>query len=273
MNKKHLRLAVISCAFAGVLWSCNNPSGSSSNEVDDSTETVTENEISVTPINHSKDFPGAELTIASIDTEKVDDDSVKVTVKYGISNFELTEQTEDDHAHHLANSHDGQHIHFILDNKPYDALYKPEHSVVLPVNSEHYLLSFLSRSYHESIKTPEASKLVKFKITENGEIENLPTPTEASLFYSRPKGEYIGEDTKNLLLDFFLVNTNISTDGNKILAEVNGKEFTLDSWQPYEITGAPMGELTVKLTLIDNEGNAITGDNVSIERKVQLKDE
>lgn len=270
MNKKHLKLAFVTCTFATVLWSCNNPESSNNNGED---ETVSESVINVSPIDHSKDFPGAELTIASIDTEKVGDDSVKVTVNYDVNNFELTEMTEHDHANHLANSHDGQHIHFILDNKPYDALYQPTHSVVLPVNSEHYLLSFLSRSYHESIKTPEASKLIKFKITEDGAIETLPVPTEASLFYSRPKGEYTGEDTKNLLLDFFLVNTSIASDGNKILADVNGEQFTLDSWQPYEITGAPLGELTVKLTLIDNEGNAVSGDNVSIERKVTLKGE
>ena len=36
------------------------------------------------------------------------------------------------------------------------------------------------------------------------------------LFYSRPKGIYKGDDTKKLLLDFYLVNTEISSNGNKI---------------------------------------------------------
>lgn len=106
-------------------------------------------------------------------------------VKYTVSNFKLTEQTA--HDHHMANSHDGQHIHFILDNKPYAALYKPEHTVTVALNSEHYLMSFLSRSYHESIKTTEASKLVKFKVDKDGKVVQDAAVTAPSLFYSRPK--------------------------------------------------------------------------------------
>jgi len=43
------------------------------------------------------------LEIASITTEKVGSDSAKVTVRYDVRNFQLTEQTE--HDHHMANSH------------------------------------------------------------------------------------------------------------------------------------------------------------------------
>jgi len=34
-----------------------------------------------------------------------------------------------------------------------------------------------------------------------------------------------------------------------------------------------MGENTFKLTLVDKDGNAVTGDNVSVERKVTLSAE
>jgi len=191
-------------------------------------------------------------------------------VKYTVNNFKLTEQTE--HEHHMANSTEGQHIHFILDNTPYAALYKPEHSVTVPLNSEHYLMSFLSRSFHESIKTPEASKLIKFKIDANGKLTELPAVTEPSLFYSRPKGEYKGADTQSVLLDFFITNTALAADGNKVKADINGQEFTLDTWQPYEIKGMPMGENTVKLTLVDKDGKELTGNNVSVERKITLSE-
>lgn len=280
MKKKHLKLALIACAFATTLWSCNQ---GSSDESENDTEEVgigeelgaqEDSDIQLQPIGHSKAFPDAELQIESMETEKAGDDSVKLTVKYTVSNFELTEMTDDENAEHMANSAEGQHIHFILDNEPYEALYAPEHTVTLALDSEHYLLSFLSRSFHEAIKTTEASQLVKFKITEDGKIEELPEPAEESLFYSRPKGEYVGEkETKNVLLDFFLENTNLSPDGNKVIAEINGQEFTIDSWEPHEITGAPLGDLDVKLTLVDEDGNAITGDNVSIERTSQLKED
>lgn len=256
---------------------CNNSSNKGTHNAD-STSSIDTNtgqkmdSISVSPIADSKEFPGANLQIASITAEKVGTDSAKLTVKYDVKNFKLTEMTDDAHAAHMANSHDGQHIHFILDNKPYTALYKPENSVTVALNSEHYLLSFLSRSYHESIKTTDASKLIKFKVDAAGKLTQEATPKEPSLFYSRPKGEYKGEETKNLLLDFFLVNTTIAPTGNKVVADINGQKFTLDNWGPYEIKGLPMGDNKVKLTLVDKDGNAVTGDNVSIERDIKLSE-
>ncbi|TDQ76456.1 hypothetical protein [Sphingobacterium yanglingense] len=248
---------------------CNGPTKNTEGEVKDSTllkDTV--GAITVNPIAHAKDFPGATLSIASITGEKVGNDSAKVTVKYNVHNFNLTEQTA--HTHNMANSHEGQHIHFILDNTPYAALYKPEHSVTVALNSEHYLMSFLSRSFHESIKTADASRLLKFRVNANAQIEELPKVTPPSLFYSRPKGEYRGADTKNILLDFFVENTTLAADGNKIKADINGQEFMLDQWVPYEVLNLPLGENVIKLTLIDKDGNALTGDNVSVERKIKL---
>ncbi|WP_437920790.1 hypothetical protein [Sphingobacterium sp. LRF_L2] len=267
MNTLKATLAMLT--LTATLVSCNQSTNNSDGQTQDSTALADSvGAISVTPLKHSKEFPGATLKISSISSEKVGTDSAKVTVKYAVSNFELTAQTE--HEHHMANSHEGQHIHFILDNTPYAALYKPEHSVTVALNSEHYLMSFLSRSFHESIKTADAAKLVKFKVTSDGKIEELPAPTELSLFYSRPKGEYKGEDVKSLLLDFFIANGTLAADGNKVKADINGQEFTLDQWVPYEILNLPLGETTVKLWLVDKDGKAITGDNVSVERKINL---
>ena len=276
---KYYRITGITAALALMVGAigCNNSSTKGTNGADSSSSIDTNtaqkmDSITVSPIADSKEFPGADLQIASITAEKVGADSAKVTVKYTVKNFKLTEMTDDAHAAHMANSHDGQHIHFILDNKPYTALYKPENSVTVPLNSEHYLLSFLSRSYHESIKTTEASKLVKFKVDAMGKLTTDAAPKEPSLFYSRPKGEYKGEETKNLLLDFYLVNTNLAPDGKKVIADINGQTFTLDKWGPYEIKGLPLGNNKVKLTLVDKDGNAVTGDNVSVERDIKLSE-
>jgi len=258
LNKKimkYYRIIGITAAVALLVGAigCNNSSTKSTGGADSSSSMDTNtaqkmDSITVSPIADSKEFPGADLQIASITAEKVGTDSAKVTVKYAIK------------------------IHFILDNKPYTALYKPENSVTVPLNSEHYLLSFLSRSYHESIKTTEASKLVKFKIDATGKLTTDATPKESSLFYSRPKGEYKGDETKNLLLDFYVINTKLAPDGNKVIADINGQTFTLDKWGPYEIKGLPMGNNKVKLTLVDKDGNAVTGDNVSVERDIKLSE-
>jgi hypothetical protein len=260
-----LSLALLTAAS---LSSCNQSTKTSENA--DTIEAGTQS-IQVNPVAHSKQFPGAELQIASITAEKTGTDSALLTVKYTVNNFTLTEHTEDSNAVHMANSAEGQHIHFILDNTPYTALYKPENSVMVKLGSEHSLMSFLSRSYHESIKEPNAFVLKYFRIDDDGKVVELENPTEPAIFYSRPKGEYSGKDTENILLDFYLANTKLD-DGHKVEAKINDSTFVLDAWSPYEIQNAPKGELKVQLTLLDKDGNAMNGENQSITRTVTLKE-
>ena len=92
------------------------------------------------------------------------------------------------------------------------------------------------------------------------------------MFYSRPKGEYVGKDTEKIMLDFYLVNTDLSTTGNKVRATINGTEFMLDRWLPYIIEGLPMGEVTIKLELLDNNGAVLPGPYNTVERKITLKE-
>ena len=190
------------------------------------------------------------------------------TLKYEVKNFELKAQTPDAQGKGLANSGDGQHIHLIVNNQPYIALYNPEHALELE-EGHHTVLSFLSRSYHESVKNPEAYVLKNFTVgNPSGEPHNLDEP---HLFYSRPKGTYSGDDTKELLLDFFLVNTTLSPDGNRVRATINGQEFMLDEWAPYAIEGLPMGDVTVKLELLDASGTLIKCPYNPVERTVKLE--
>jgi hypothetical protein len=64
----------------------------------------------------------------------------------------------------------------------------------------------------------------------------------------------VGEDTNKLLLDFYLINTEISSEGNKVKATIQDNEFIIDEWVPYYIEGLPKGEITIKLELIDSNG-------------------
>jgi hypothetical protein len=91
------------------------------------------------------------------------------------------------------------------------------------------------------------------------------------MFYSRPKGTYTGEDAKKVLLDFYLLNTELSEEGNKVRATINGEEFMLDKWQPYFIEGHEMGEMTIKLEMLDAKGELIPSPFNPVERTVTLK--
>ena len=93
------------------------------------------------------------------------------------------------------------------------------------------------------------------------------------MFYSRPKGEYKGSDTKRVILDFYLANTDLSPEGNKVRATINGEQFLIDKWAPYFMEGLPLGENSIKLELVDNLGNVIEGPFNTVERKITLVDD
>ena len=91
------------------------------------------------------------------------------------------------------------------------------------------------------------------------------------LFYSRPKGSYTGKDTERLLLDFYLVNTSISAEGNKVRVTIQDYEFLIDEWAPYIIEGLPKGEISIKLELLNSYGELIKNPFNPSVRKITLK--
>ena len=225
-----------------VLSSCKNQSGQ-----DASTESTavdsTMTKYTLTPFSTSKDFPDASLKAMAYT------DGTFSTVISG-SSYKLGEQTSDATQKSCANSKEGQHLHLIVDTEPYVAKYESSFTHEIP-DGEHYLLCFLSRSYHESLKTPTAYKAVKASVAAKS-ITNMADIKEPMLFYSRPKGLYTGEDTKKVMLDYYLINADQA--GFKVEADINGEKHMLENWQPYYIEGLPEGDNTIKLSLIDSTG-------------------
>ncbi len=194
----------------------------------------------------------------------------EVDFTFTVDNYQLGAQTEGPNAQQLANSGKGQHIHFILNNQPYSAHYESAFAKEIP-NGVHHLVAFLSRSYHESVKNDNSVVVKKLEVGEQATDTvglDMAAPT---LIYSRPKGEYKGADTKNILLDFFVLNASLSEEGTKVRATINGKEFTITDWVPYIIKGLPIGVVTIKLELIDVAGNVIPGPFNTVTRTITLK--
>jgi hypothetical protein len=228
-----------------------------------------QNGLKLTAFDTSPKFPDARLNLLQ-PTAGSTVASKDVPFKYELANYQLTAQTEGHHDH--ANSAQGQHIHNIVDNEPYTAHYTTEFAKPIPEGS-HVVLSFLSRSYHESLKHKEAYDLRVINVGKSTTGPGADFDTKGQhLFYSRPKGEYVGNDTKKVMLDFYLVNTELSPEGNKVRATINGTAFTIDRWLPQTIEGLPMGENTIKLELLDKDGNVVPGPFNTVERKITLKE-
>jgi hypothetical protein len=68
------------------------------------------------------------------------------------------------------------------------------------------------------------------------------------------------------MLDFYLVNTTLDPGGNRVRATINGNEFMIDRWVPFQMEGLPAGENTVKLELIGSNGSVLPGPYNSVTR-------
>jgi len=256
-------------SFPLALPSCGGDADHDNDDDEGMEEANEENEESayvVSPFEASAEFPDAAM-------ESMDYKGGKFTYKVGGDSYSLGAQTPDAPQKMCANSGKGQHIHLIIDNHPYIAKYTAEFEQEVP-DGEHYILSFLSRSYHESIKTPQAHIAKKVNV-EGGGFKSAEDITVPMLFYSRPKGTYVGKDnTGKVMLDFYLENVSLSADGYKVKANINNQqELIIDKWQPYYIEGLPMGDNKIVLTLIDKDGNTVDTPLNPVERVFTLKED
>lgn len=187
----------------------------------------------------------------------------------------------------------GNHIHVILDNQPYEAYYNLNQDFELRnvSDGEHTLRVFPSRPWHESYKNANAMQMVKFTVKNGGadttkpattnsnqtmananasatpEGKDMPSSTAGAvdatkplLTYSRPKGEYKGADAENIMIDFWLSNAKLAGDGGEYRVRYSidgGAAKMLDKWQPIWLSGWSDGKHTIKLDLIDSEGNVV----------------
>ena len=223
--------------------------------------------LKVTALRDAASFPGASLSLAGVPPAS-SLPSGPMALDFTVEGYELGAQTADAGELGLANSGQGQHIHLIVNNGPYSAHYVDDFDKELE-DGYYVLLAFLSRSYHMSLKDPAAAVVTDVMIGDPGPhtMADLSAP---HLFYSRPKGTYEGADAERLMLDFYLVNTELSADGNKVRATINGNEFVFTEWLPYVIEGLPMGEVEIRLELIDGDGSPVPGPFNDVTRTVTL---
>lgn len=94
------------------------------------------------------------------------------------------------------------------------------------------------------------------------------------LTYSRPKGEHKGADAEAIMIDFWLANAKLQGDGGeyRVRYSVDGGEAKfIDKWEPIWLKGWTAGKHTVKLELVDKDGNVVAnGDYNSTSREITV---
>ena len=227
----------------------------------DMTEANMDKKYKLIPFSASKDFPGATLSDMTYSGGKFSFD-----VSGG--GYELGTQTPDASGKMCANSAKGQHIHLIIDKQPYVAQYVSSFDHTVP-DGKHNFLAFLSRSYHESIKTKSAH-IAKAVTVADGSITATEEITEPTLFYSRPKGTYVGEDTKRVMLDFYPINVDLADF--RIKVQINGEVTLLDSWEPFYIEGLPYGQNSIGVAIVYPDGEPVAGKQTAVLQTIVLEE-
>ena len=183
-------------------------------------------------------------------------DETTIKVKLQVQDFPLFKNEEKDM---------GPHLHLILDNEPYQAIYNIDQPIILEdlKPGTHTLRVFPVKPWHESFKNNGAYAQSTFNILTTTE-DNNPNPNLPLLTYSRPKESYGAEP---IMLDFYLANAPLhlvaEEDSEDDIADwrvkvtINGQSFLLDTWQPVYLKGFKKGKNWVKLEFIDETGNEV----------------
>jgi hypothetical protein len=175
------------------------------------------------------------------------------------------------------------HVHLILDNKPYKALFNLKDVVKLGelagteplAEGHHILVAFPSRANHESVKTKGALAAVEFYV---GKKKAGETSTKKPmLVFSRPKGEYKGDNANHVLVDFQLQNAALAEGKEHVTLQVTGpgidKELTAKATKfgpPFFLDHLQDGSYNLKLELKDKDGKVLPGAWNSTSRTITI---
>jgi len=176
------------------------------------------------------------------------------------------------------------HVHLILDNKPYKAIYDPKQPVKLSEltggealsEGRHVLVSFPSRANHESVKTKGALAVTTFWVGKKGDAKDDFTK-KPMLIFSRPKGDYKGEMANHVLVDFYVANVTLAEGKEHVKVTVTGPGVDKPLEGKVEKFGTPLyldnlqnGSYEVKTELMDGANKLIEGPWNSTTRTIKI---
>ncbi|MBM0740509.1 hypothetical protein JOY44_02565 [Phormidium sp. CLA17] len=159
----------------------------------------------------------------------------------------------------------GTHLHVLLDNQTYQAVYDTTKPLTFDnlAPGTHTIRVFASRPWHESFKNEGAYAQTTFHIFTKTQ-DNSPSSDLPLLTYSRPQGTYGAEP---IMLDFYLTNAPLHLIARetkkddiadwRIRCTVNGSSFILDQWQPIYLKGFKPGKNWVQLEFLDENGDLV----------------
>jgi hypothetical protein len=176
---------------------------------------------------------------------------------FGAQGIRLGTKTPHSIVREFTKTKKGTHVHLNLNNKEHAISNNNTFEYHIP-NGKHRLFGFIARSYYESIKNTKAIIAKEIEV-KNGALIKSKNLSDVAIIYNAPRGLFKLVDSKKILLDFLLFNTEINNGENSVRITIDQSAiFEINTWQSYYIEGASPGEHTVQLELLDATGKQLT---------------
>ena len=254
----------------------------------DSQPKAAQEKIRIVPVDPSPESESIILAIALPKTGEILK-SNPVWAQIRVDGYPLgTGSGQTERSSDVAVSDMGQSIHVVIDNYPYFPVngpslapfdengfyYNSRYKFEIPFSLKegmHTIRIFPARSFGESLKKENTYMASYFYL--GSEKNNPDFSLEGPyLTYNEPSDQIPLTTKKPILLDFYLTNCELSTDGYKVRLTVDGSiRRTLTSWQPYYIYGLTKGTHTIRLELLNPSNKVVPGSFNSVQRTITVK--
>ncbi len=222
--------------------------------------------------------PGPDRVDISIDYPEKNSvqTTMPVRLQIHLQGFPLGTNTDNPREREIRNEGQGQTVRVIIDDRPMIELNEThapndafddheqyydqtlDYDIRSLSSGMHVIRAFTAFSYGESVKEDEGftSSVFYYKNKSDDSSMNIKQPF---ITYNEPTGKFSA--SQPVLLDFYLCNCELSSDGYKVKLSVDGEAHRLlTQWTPYYIYGLSRGTHNIRLQLLDASHRTVSGD-------------
>lgn len=238
------------------------------------------------PVSRTPESSTVKLVIAVPKNNQVVEEPV--WIQFRIDGFALGAASQFERASEVVQTDMGQTIHVVIDDHPYFPINEPaldpfdeggfyydtSYKFKVPFNlndGAHTIRMFPARSFGESLKGDNTFAAMHFYV---GERKDTPTInlTKPFLTYNEPSNEMDLTEDQPILLDFYLSNAELSSDGYKVRLSINGHtERVITAWQPYYIYGLKKGKHKIRLELLNSRDKLVSGPSTDVSQTIMVR--
>jgi len=166
----------------------------------------------------------------------------------------------------------GSYVQLVLDGRPVDPVTSFRGGLKLTdlagpdgiVEGEHVLAAFVCLSNRQSVKAPGGISVHRFWVGKK--TEGTYQSSAPMIVLGSPYGHYSGSAADEILVDYYLLNAVTGEKDQAVrmtltgpgLPEEGTERFTRE-WRPWNIVSPHNGEYTLKVELLDSNGNTPPG--------------